>query len=322
MIAIAQEPPAAAPGSAAAKSAEKPALTPDQQSVLAVSDAFDKAFDKGDIATLSGLFADDVRIVDEAGEVYEGKDAAKELYATGFEKQPGAKIETLVDSIRLITPEVAVEDGQSVFTPPDGDPITTTYQAVYVKKEGAWKLSQLRDYKTPGSNDSGVHSEYLAVLGWLAGDWLLEGPDGVVRVSANWIDDGNAIELKFNRKESTVLKGLASMRIGYDPRSRQIRSWTFDAAGGHGTSTWAKVADQNAWLIKNEAVLPDGKVVTASQLITVDDSGEKLSWTTFDRAVEGVVSPQREEVTLTRQAPAPKAVGSAPATQPTATPAP
>lgn len=316
--ALAQDQPAAGAQAGAAKAVE---LSEDQKAVLAVSDAFDKAFDKADIPGLLAILADDIRIVDEAGEVYEGKDAVKDLYSAGFEKQPGATLETVVDTIRLITPEVALEDGTSVFNPVDGDPITTTYQAVYVKKDGAWKLSQLRDYKSPVAQDSGVHSEYLAALAWLQGDWILEGPDGVVNVSANWVDEGNAIEVKFNRKETTLVKGLASMRIGYDPRGRRIKSWTFDAAGGHGSSTWARVADQNSWLLKNDAVLPDGKVVSASQLLTLDESGDKIIWTTFDRAIDGVVTPSREEVTLTRQAPAPKAAALKPASQPAAQPA-
>ena len=315
-VRVGQQPPAA---TVAPEQDAQPVLTPEQQAVLAVSDTFDRSFDKGDIAALTAIFADDVRIVDETGEVYDGKDAVRDVFASGFEKQPGATIETVVDSIRLITSNVAVEDGTSVFTAVNSDPITTTYQAVYVKKDGAWKLSQLRDYKSPTAQDSAVHSEYLSAIDWIEGEWLLEGPDGVVHVNANWIDDGNAIEVKFSRKESTFVKNLATMRIGYDPQSRRIKSWTFDSAGGHGTSTWAKVADQNTWLLKNEAVLPDGKGVSASQLLTIDESGTKIVWTTFDRAIDGVVTPSREEVTLTRQAPAPKSVSTTkPATAPAA----
>jgi hypothetical protein len=96
------------------------------------------------------------------------------------------------------------------------------------------------------------------------------------------------------------------VRIGYDPSKKRIKSWTFDNAGGHGESSWSKVADQDAWLLKNEAVMPDGKVVTASQLLSIDPSGDKFTWATFDRAVDGVMTPSREEIVLTRKAPAPK----------------
>ncbi len=309
LVSIGQQPPA----TSSPAQAQKPALSADQRAVLAVSDQFDKAFNKGDIVGLMAIFADDVRIVDEAGEVYDGKDAVKEIFINGFEKQPGASIETVVDSIRLITPDVAVEDGTSLFTTSDNDPVSTTYQAVYVKKGGSWRLSQLRDYKSPVAHDSAAHSEYLTAIGWLEGEWLMEGPGGVVHVHAGWIDDGNAIEVKFSRKEGTFVRSLATIRVGYDPQSRRIKSWTFDAAGGHGTSTWAKVADQNTWLLKNEAVLPDGKAVSASQLLTIDEAGNKIVWTTFDRAIDGVITPSREEVTLTRQAPTPK---PAPAAKP------
>ena len=81
LVSIGQQPPA----TSSPAQAQKPALSADQQAVLAVSDQFDKAFDKGDIAGLMAIFADDVRIVDEAGEVYDGKDAVKEIFVSGFE---------------------------------------------------------------------------------------------------------------------------------------------------------------------------------------------------------------------------------------------
>ncbi len=286
--------------------ADQPAWTPEQLEVIAASQKFDEAFGKGDIETLMSLFADDVRIVDENGGIYVGQEEVRGLYAEGFEKSPGSTLKTVVESIHLVTPDVAVEDGTSVFTPTAGDPVETTYQATYVRKDGVWKLVQLRDFATPEVIDAGVHSEYLAALSWIEGEWVFEGGSGVITANAVFVDDGNALEVKFTTAQDGAAKTVASVRIGYDPRIKQIKSWTFDNAGGHGVSTWARVGDEDRWLLKNEAVMPDGKTVTASQLFELDESGDKIYWTTFDKSIDGVVSPNRDEVVMTRKAPAPK----------------
>lgn len=284
---------------------EKSAFTAEQREVIKVSEAFDKAYNAGDVEAIGATLADDVRVVDEFGDVYEGKSAVKDLYSASFNSDARTTLKTSVESIRIVAPGVALEEGVSYSTSSTGDTTNTTYQAVYVKKEGGWKLTQLHDYSIPATKDSGAHSEYLTVLDWLAGEWVTETPNGIVSVKAQWVDEGNAIELTFSGA-GTDRKNLARVRIGYDPSKKRIKSWTFDSAGGHGESSWSKVADQESWLLKNEAVLPDGKVVTASQLLTLDPSGEKFTWATFDRAVDGIMTPAREEMVLTRKAPAPK----------------
>lgn len=313
----AQQPPAAETkqvGEAGGAVVEAdPKWTPEQLQVIERSKKFDEAFGKGDLESMLSLFSPDIRIVDENGGIYEGLEEARGLYQRGFDESPGATIRTVVDSIHFITPDVAVEDGTSVMTPTAGDPVQTTYQAVYARKEGQWKLSQLRDYAMPVVRDSGLHSEYLAVLQWIVGEWVYEGPNGVVDAKAVWVDDENGIEVRFSRQIDGAAKTLATVRIGYDPRLKQIKSWTFDSAGGHGTSTWGRVGDEDSWLLKNDAVMPDGKTVTTSQLFELDETGDKIYWTTFDKAIDGVISPNREEVVLTRRAPAPAAPSVDPA---------
>jgi len=313
-----QPPAAQAQPAVAEPAAPAPQWSPEQLQVVEASRKFDEAFGKGELDALLQLFSPDIRIVDENGGVYEGIEEARSLYAEGFEKSPGATLRTVVDSIHLVTPDVAVEDGVSIFTPTAGDPVQTTYQAVYARKDGQWKLSQLRDYTQPPVTDAGVHSEYLSTLGWVVGDWVFEGASGVITGHASYADDGNAIEVKFMAQQDGESKTVATVRIGYDPRIKQIKSWTFDSAGGHGVSTWARVGDADRWLLKNEAVLPDGKTVTASQLFELDDTGEKIFWTTFDKAIDGVISPNREEVVMTRKAPAPSETKDSPAQQPEA----
>lgn len=310
--------PEAQPAGAQAKPVEgvavaEPVWTPEQLAVIEVSRKFDEAFAKGDIEALMTMFSDDVRIVDENGGVYVGLKEARGLYADGFEKSPGATLKTVVEAVNLVTPDVAVEDGTSIFTPAAGDPVETSYQATYVRKDGKWKLVQLRDFLTPDVIDAGVHSEYLTALSWMEGEWVFEGAVGVITANVAYVDDGNALEIRFLTSQDGQSRSVATVRIGYDPRIKQIKSWTFDSAGGHGFSTWARVGEEDRWLLKNEAVLPDGKTVTASQLFELAENGDKILWTTFDKSIDGVMTPNRDEVVMTRKAPAPVKSASEPA---------
>ena len=280
----------------------------EQQAIVELSQKFDEAYSKGLIEPILEMLSEDVRVVDEFGDVFEGKKAVRDLYSDAFAAQSGASLKTTIDSIRMVTPNVAVEEGVSYFTPVDGETSVVSYEAVYVKTESGWKLSQIHDFQMNAPKVSGRHSEYLVVLDWLVGDWVVETSGGVVNLKADWIDEGNAIELVFSRHVEGANLVQARVRVGYDPKDRQIHSWTFDTAGGHGESSWAKVEDQNVWLLKNEAVLPDGKSVTTSQLLTVDADLNSFTWATFDRSIEGVVSTTREEVVVTRKAPRPAKV--------------
>lgn len=280
----------------------------EQQAVVELSQKFDEAYSKGQIESILEMLSEDVRIVDEFGDVYEGRKAVRDLYSDAFAAQPGALLKTTIDTIRLVTPNVAVEEGVSYFTPVGGETSVVSYEAVYVKTESGWKLSQIHDFQMNAPKVSGRHSEYLVVLDWLVGDWVVETSGGVVNLKADWVDEGNAIEMVFSRNEEGANRVQARVRVGYDPKDRQIHSWTFDTAGGHGESSWAKVEGQNVWLLKNEAVLPDGKSVNTSQLLTVDEDLNSFTWATFDRSIEGVVSTTREEVVVTRKAPRPAKV--------------
>ena len=60
-----------------------------------------------------------------------------------------------------------------------------------------------------------------------------------------------------------------TQRIGWDPRSEQIKSWEFDSEGGHGESLWARLGNQ--WVVKATSVLQDGRTATATHLIAPED---------------------------------------------------
>jgi hypothetical protein len=69
-----------------------------------------------------------------------------------------------------------------------------------------------------------------------------------------------------------------TQRIGWDPLSRQIRSWVFSADGGHGDAFWSR--DGDSWLARTTAVLPDGSQTSSLNVYTYDGK-DRCTWQSF-----------------------------------------
>ena len=57
-----------------------------------------------------------------------------------------------------------------------------------------------------------------------------------------------------------------NQRIGWDPLTKQIKSWVFDSEGGYGDEFWTRKGNQ--WVIKSTGVLPDGRTASATHVLT------------------------------------------------------
>ena len=75
------------------------------------------------------------------GTEVQGRDALKQSFVDAFEENPKAAVSVVVDSIRLLTPDVAVEEG-STNRFPDGETLASQdrYTVLHVKKNGRWLM--------------------------------------------------------------------------------------------------------------------------------------------------------------------------------------
>jgi uncharacterized protein (TIGR02246 family) len=72
-----------------------------------------------------------------------GRDAIEKLLVEEFNTNPGAKLKINVESVRVLSPDVLVEKGIATITARDRRQGTSRYIAVYTKRAGDWKISQL-----------------------------------------------------------------------------------------------------------------------------------------------------------------------------------
>ena len=142
--------------------------------------------------------------------------------------------------------------------------------------------------------------EQLKQLQWLIGDWVDESPEALVMTSYRWTDNQCYIlsEFKVQIAGRPVMTG--TQRIGWDPLAKTIRSWVFDSEGGFGEGNWTR--DGNRWIVKRTGVTRDGKIASATNIIT-RVSKHRMTWQSRDRIVGGEKTPDIEEIPITRKPP-------------------
>jgi len=291
-----------------------PAVAADPTAVAAITaaaDAFVKDFNAGKAEAVAAHFVPQGELIDEAGRVYQGQQELQDLFRQYFDRFPGATLELSIDSVRPLGDSLAIQEGTRRLTSKEGAQARVRHITVIAKVDGQWRIASTRELKDEPPPAPG---DRLAPLAWLVGDWTSEGPDLAVQISYRWDEDGNFLIGQFRsfRNGTPVLK--SSQRIGWDPRTGQIRSWLFDADGGFAEGTWTLVGD--AWVIKSEAVLPEGLVGSATLTLTPKNKNQFLM-----RGTERIVGDSREddfELTITRAPPKVRTVPAGGAAAPAA----
>jgi uncharacterized protein (TIGR02246 family) len=268
---------------------------PQASPLMKNAQAFVEAFEKGDAKAVAAFWAEDGDWVDLTGRRLQGRPAIEDAFKDYFAGNKGVKLRIDVNSVRLVTPDTAIEDGVTSVTSPDGGPPNQArYTNVHVKKDGQWVLQSVREspYTPPGNY------EHLRGLEWAVGEWVDEG-DGpeIDHATFEWSPDGNFL---ISTQDVTVRDTLISRStewIGWDPASSQIRSWSFVGDGAIGESIWTKESDQ--WIIKTNATMPNGKKLAATNIITLNGP-DAITWRSKDRTLDGKALPDVKEIKMKR----------------------
>jgi uncharacterized protein (TIGR02246 family) len=280
--------------------AQETALAPLEEAVVRESEATVKAFNAGDAAALGRMFLDTGELVDEAGTVHNGQAAITELFTGFFGKYPKATLEMLVDSARPVGGTLAVEEGQRRITTAAGETAQVRYVAVRSKQDDRWPIASYREF---AADPLPTPREALQGAAWIVGDWVDESPEGRTEISFRWSDDGNFLIGDYVMSAAGAGESRSTQRIGWDPASGQVRSWTFDDDGGFTEGRWERTDE--GWAVASQATMPDGTTGSATLTISVKDADHFIVRGT-DRIVGDVAEPDFE-MTITRRPPRPAA---------------
>jgi uncharacterized protein (TIGR02246 family) len=273
----------------------KGANAADQDAIAKRAEAFIEAFQKGDAKVIAAFWTSDGDYTDMTGKRLAGRDAIEKSFTEFFADNKGLKLRIDSDSLRFVTPDVAIEDGTTHVLHPDGAPPSRAkYTIVHVKKDGQWQLGSVREtvFTAPSNY------EHLHGLEGLIGTWADDAGKGeVVRISFNWSENQNFITSTFESTFKNISIGGGTQWIGWDPAAKTVRSWSFFSNGGFGEGAWTQAG--KSWTIKTAAVLPDGKKATGTDTVTIVDA-ETISFQAKDRTVDGKPVPDIKEVRLKR----------------------
>lgn len=260
---------------------------------------FVKAFNSGDAKAIGALFLEKAEVVDEDGNLVQGRENIETRFAELFNGFPKASVAVEITSLRQISPAVAIEEGvTSITLAPDEPASVNSYTLVHLKKDGKWLFASVRDF--PPDVVETPH-DHLTALEWLVGHWVDESPDGRVETSCQWSADGNYLLLDYvvKAKRGGELKG--TQRLGWDPLRRTIRGWVFDESGGVIESEWTPAG--GAWLVHGEGHTAEGQAVSFTRVFT-PTSNDGYQIDTTHRIVGGELLPD-STVRVVRRPPAP-----------------
>ena len=263
---------------------------------------FVTAYNNKDAVSIAALFTENGEITDlDAEHVIIGRADIeahyKEILAAA--DAPLAAVE--VTSVRLVAPNVAVEDGTLHFTPPGkNEPARSiTYAAVLLKSSaGAWQIASTRslgDVTGPEGHLGDLESR-------LKGDWTGQRDGLRMDLAFGWDDSGKFIsgELLVTSPDAKPL--TTDARFGWDGAKKSIACWTFDSGGGFATATWTPDGD-DAWTVRTEGTTADGEAMSANQHL-VFESQDTFVWTATERLIDGAKQPDTE-LRVVRRAPEP-----------------
>lgn len=308
------EPKSGGPTQAQAQPA--PGETEVRKLLRVVTDAYNQA----DAKALAARFTDDAALFDPDGEEVRGRDAIAQHYAAAFDDGPTCKIAGEVEAVRFLTPDVASVVGRFQLEDEDGTAVSSgRYSLIAVRKEGEWRLAELRDTATTTATSSRGESPDeggpLQDLEWLLGDWVDEGEDAKATASVRWDADQKFLVRKYSIRIGEEPARSGTQWIGWDPQANQIRSWAFDSEGGFGQGQWTRSG--NSWIVKASGVTGDGLTTTATQVIEQLNK-DAVKFQSKDRIVGEELLPDIDEAVMVRQPPA--AGTDRPAPSPTQTP--
>lgn len=261
------------------------------------------AYNERNAEALAELFTENGELTDLLGEeTTSGRDAIRTHYEDILADENGPKMAIEVDSVRIVAPRTAIEDGTVHLTPPDEGalPRSFSYTAVLIGSEdGSWRIASSRTLAEV--TDAAGNLSDLA--GALVGYWTCHMDGSRFDLSMDWDEGGRFLvgETLTTAPDAEPLAG--SVRISWDPGKKSVVSWIFDAEGGSQQGIWTQTED--GWSVRSEGCTSDGESMTANQTLTTDGN-DRLLWSVTNRIIGGSKEPD-SSLRFVRQPPQPAA---------------
>jgi uncharacterized protein (TIGR02246 family) len=254
---------------------------------------FSAAFEKQDAKAIGAMWTEHGEYEDDTGKVLRGPEEIEQAYAELFKVKPGGKIEVKIQSIRFLTPDIAVEEGILRESSVGRElPSTTRYSAIDIREGGQWKIAQCREW--------GIGQDHLDDLNWLVGKWKGSSKEQELNLSFAWDEKQPILLTKLTVKplaKSGTNVQPGAIKIGFDASRGGFHSWHSDQDGGQSRAQWLR--DGNRWLINATGLTGDGKSTSAEYILSRIDNNN-FTWRAVNRMLGDQSIPDSLPIKLTR----------------------
>ena len=140
--------------------------------------------------------------------------------------------------------------------------------------------------------------EHLKEFEWMVGRWVDDSDDAEIEIDCSWADNRNFLKRSFKIKigDDPVTSGMHF--TGWDPASKQFRTWNFYSDGGFSEVVWKHENDR--WYMHYKGVDPDGQRWTMVGIIKPIDK-DSFTWQRTERIVGGKPLPNNKEIKIVRK---------------------
>jgi len=279
---------------AATQQAANATLTADEAAIRASAETYEKDFAAGNAKALADAYLSDGELVDPNGRTIKGREAIEKEFTDIFHHLAGATVKVKIDSIKFLSPDVAIETGSAqVSSKSAPSPAPVKYTAVHVKRDCAWKLANLNEDSSPADAQS-----RLEPLAYLVGNWHADlGAGKTYKLECKWLPGGTFLSRTFQVLEGDKVLTSGTQIIGFDSMIGQVCSWTFDSTGGFGHEIWE--AYGNGWRIQASSVLADGGSGLATNILS-KGGPDGFTWQSTERSLNDQLLPDTALVRVVR----------------------
>jgi uncharacterized protein (TIGR02246 family) len=254
---------------------EEDAHAADRVAIRTTMQSFAAAFQKGDAAAAAAYLTSGAELIPYEGSPIRGREAIQQAIANHFAKNARPKIKLEVESVHFPSRDTAVEEGDIQVTTEKEATATNRYSVLYVREDGKWLLAMIREWPSERAA--------LRDLDWLIGSWAAKTPDAEAQTAYEWFGNKSFIRAHFTvRQKDRSFTGM--QLIGADPKTGELRTWTFEYDGGVGEGTCTR--DGNKWVFETTTAMADGSVLTATNIL-VHVNADTFTWQPVNLTVDG-----------------------------------
>lgn len=265
--------------------------------VQANADRFAEAFNQADATAVAAFWSEEGAWSDPATDTrIEGREALESSYREFFEANPGARLQLRVESVRVVSDELAIEEGEATIVLPGEIPSISAYTVIHRREGEDWLMEHVVESQLPVA---AIHPAGLEEIAWMEGEWVDQTETSAIHYENAWVAGGHYLRRQF----TVYLEDIADLSgvevVGWDPVEKQIRSWVFDSQGGFAELFWRKGETEGVWVKTVRATLADGEQSSAVHVMTKRDD-DTYTFKSVARQRNGQPLPNIDEVTVTR----------------------